>query len=78
MVVDIDYVKIETLAKIHEALDQQDLFVKDLQNWRSERVRMLSHISKHQRVEESFIRLVGFFILEIHLGATFPHIFQEG
>ena len=74
---ELDFTKISQTIDIYDSLGQKNQILKDIRTFRLGRIIHLSQLGfEGLRVEESIIRLIGTFLIEINLVEALPDYFD--
>ncbi|CDW87391.1 exocyst complex component 6 isoform 2 [Stylonychia lemnae] len=86
IMIDIDFAKIDSVRKLFSNIEQENQFINFIQNERIQRILKLSKLPRSKQVlhlifletnvEESLARLLGFFVVQIHLTFNLSNIFH--
>jgi hypothetical protein len=71
---DIDYASIESLRRLYCQLGQERDFLSFIQNERNDRILKLAKVSKRLKFGESLTRIVGFYVVQLHLSYNLPSL----
>eukprot|EP00347_Sterkiella_histriomuscorum_P017453 403349310 len=76
IVIDVDFAKIDNARKLFEHIEQEQQFLDLLQQERVGRILRLSKLPRRVNVEENLTRIIGFFVIQIHLTFNLPSVFH--
>ena len=70
--INIDYSEIDNLLRLHEKIGQDKDLRFFIETERNERILKLAKLPKRFTFEESITRMIGFFVIQIHLTYNLP------
>ncbi len=74
--IDIDFAGIENLRRLYEKINQEKELRQFFETERTERILKLSKLPKRFSLEESLLRMIGYFVIQIHLTYNLPQLFD--